>query len=294
MVDDPGPIVRGAMLRAELLRLRQDRHLTQQTVARALDWHPSKLIRIEGGKSRITKTDLQALLREYRVNSESRQERLEALREDAAKRAWWDEYRDVVSDTTIRYAGYESGATTIRQFENAVIPGLLQTPEYARAIFTHYVGEHEIDRRIEARMRRREELARRQAPPREFFILDEAAIRRHIGAATDPRIMPRQLRRINELSETDDRLTVRVVPFSAGAHPGLEGPFALLEFDGGAADVLYLEGPSAVQTQSTLEDRDDTVAEYRASFESIAESSLSADESLTLIGKVADEFESDG
>ena len=297
MATDQGPVVQSAMLRTELLQLRRDQNMTQETVARALDWHPSKLIRIEGGKSRITKTDLQALLRQYGVVSTHRQERLEALAQGARGTAWWDEYRDVIDEATISYIGHEPGAVVLRQFENALIPGLLQTREYATAVVSHFVKDRKdrsVERLVALRMRRQEAMRGRDQPPRQEFIVDEAAIRRHIGMRTDTQIMARQLRRILNLVEGDELVGVRIVPFSAGAYAGLGGPFVLVEFDKGLNDVLYVEVPSALQAHSTFTSDNDSVSTYRDAFEAIAEDALSADESAALIGKIAEEFEAAG
>lgn len=297
MTNDQGPVVQSAMLRAELIDLRRERNLTQEAVARELDWHPTKIIRIEGGKSRISKTDLQALLREYGVASQSRQERLLALAQGAREPAWWDRYRDVINDATVSYIGHESGAAVIRQFENSLIPGTLQTREYAAAIVSHFVsgiGGSDLERRVELRMRRQEDLAQREDPPRCHYILDEAAIRRHIGMRSDPLIMPSQLRHIVERAEGDDRITLRVVPFSAGAYPGLEGPFTLLGFDKNLDDILYQEGASSLQTRSVFTRDPDIVSDYRDAFEAISGDALSVRDSIALIRKVADEHESEG
>lgn len=291
MTNDQGPVVQSAMLRAELIDLRRERNLTQEAVARELDWHPSKLIRIEGGKSRISKTDLQALLREYGVTSESRQQHLLALAQGARGPAWWDQYRDVTNDATVSYIGHESGAVAIRQFEYALIPGTLQTPEYASAIVSHFVSGHDVDRRVELRMRRQEALAAREKPPRRHYVLDEAAIRRHVGMRTDSRIMPRQLRRIIELVEVEEQVSVQIVPFAAGAYPGTEGPFVLLEFEKGLNDALYLEGASSLQTRSTFTRDADIVSNYRDAFETISEDALSVRDSVSLIQKVIGELE---
>lgn len=290
MTNDQGPVVQSAMLRAELIDLRRERNLTQEAVARELDWHPTKIIRIEGGKSRISKTDLQALLREYGVTSQSRQERLLALAQGAREPAWWDEYRDAANDATVSYIGHEAGSDVIRQFENALVPGTLQTGEYATAIVSHFISGGEVSRKVELRMRRQQALAAREAPPRRHYVMDEAVIRRHVGVRGDPQMMSRQLRHVVELVEGDDLVSVQVVPFSAGAYPGMEGPFALLEFGKGLSDALYLEGVSSMRSRSTFTRDDDIIADYRAAFEAISEDALSVRDSLTLIRKVADDL----
>ncbi len=109
MAADLGPVVQSALLRGELVRLRKDRRLTQEQVADDLEWSPSKLIRVEGGRSAITTVDLDALLYRYGVTSESTRDRLEALNRGARERGWWDRYRDVIAPTYLQYVGFEAG-----------------------------------------------------------------------------------------------------------------------------------------------------------------------------------------
>src|SRR5579863_7414969 len=134
MATDQGPVVQSMLLRGELVRLRKDSGLTQEQVASALEWSPSKLIRVEGGRSSITKVDLDALLTSYGVTSESTRERLHLLNKGARAGGWWDKYRDDVAPTYLSYVGFEAGAAFIRQFQSLFVPGLLQTVEYAEAV----------------------------------------------------------------------------------------------------------------------------------------------------------------
>ena len=230
---DQGPLVQSALLRSELVRLRRESGSTQEQVAAQLEWSPSKLIRAEGGRSSITKVDLDALLSRYGVTSESTRERLQLLNRGARERGWWDRYRDDVSPTYLNYVGLEAGAACIRQFQSGFVPGLLQTAEVCRG------GHRQLGRRDPGGRDRRAPPA---APvragaagsrPGQYYVVDEAVIRRHVGIAKDPDIMPSQLREIADKAEQDDLVTVRVIPFEAGAHLGLCGPFSLLEFDGG-------------------------------------------------------------
>jgi len=131
---DQGPVVQSALLRGELVRLRKESGLTQEQVASDLEWSPSKLIRVEGGRSSITKVDLDALLTKYGVTSESTRERLHFLNHGARAAAWWNKYRDDVAPTYLNYVGFEAGAAFIRQSQSLFVPGLLQTEEYAEAV----------------------------------------------------------------------------------------------------------------------------------------------------------------
>lgn len=287
MATDQGPVVQSALLRGELVRLRKESGLTQEQVAADLEWSPSKLIRVEGGRSSVTKVDLDALLSTYGVTSESTRERLQALNRGARTRGWWNSYRDA-SPTYLDYVGYEAGAGFIRQFVSGFVPGLLQTPEYAEAVTVNSVDAVRVASVVELRMQRQSELAQRDPRPRQYYVVDESVIRRHVGKAKDPAIMPNQLFSMADTAEGDDLVTVRVIPFRAGAHRGLSGPFTLLEFDGGLPDVLYIDAGRAAFV--TMSGNDAQVAEYRDDFELLLEDALSAEKSIELIRSVAEEM----
>jgi hypothetical protein len=142
---------------------------------------------------------------------------------------------------------------------------------------------------VELRLQRQDELAQRSSQPRRYYVVDEAVIRRHVGISKNPGIMPNQLRDIAEKAERDDLATLRVMPFTAGAHRGLSGPFTLLEFDGGLPDILYIDAGRGAFA-SMLSGNDPRVAEYRDDFETLLEDALSADKSIDLIRSVAEEM----
>ncbi|MFC5748353.1 helix-turn-helix domain-containing protein [Actinomadura rugatobispora] len=288
MASDQGPIVQSALLRGELVRLRKEKGMTQEQVARALEWSPSKLIRVEGGKNAITRTDLQALLLTYDVTSESKQERMQELARGARESAWWSTYKGEVSDDFLNFVGYAAGASYIRHFHNSIVPGLLQTREYAEVFSTGLVSQIIRARNVRMRIQRQEELAKREVPPKQHYILDEAVIRRHVGIKTDPAIMPRQLTRIADEAEQKDDMTVRVIPFSAGAHLGVYGPFTVLEFEGGLGDVLYMEGMTGPSSLITGDDQ--RVADYRDNFEVLLDEALSPEKSVQLLRETAEEM----
>ncbi len=289
MASDQGPVIQSALLRGELARLRKERGLTQQQVAEALEWSPSKLIRVEGGGSSITKVDLDALLTRYGVTSESHRDRLHALNRGARERGWWDRYKDDVSSDYLDYVGFEAGAAFIRQFQIGWVPGLLQTAEYAEVVtVVGAVDPGKVKSVVDLRLERQSELAQRSNPPRQYFVLDEGVIRRHIGIKKDRTIMPSQLRSIADRAERDDLVTVRVIPFEAGAHPGLFDTFTLLEFDGGLPDVLYLDVDRGAFTR--IAGGDPKVAKYAEDFEDLLEDALSAEQSIDLMRSVAEQM----
>ena len=254
----------------------------------SLEWSASKLIRVEGGRSSITKVDLDALLRQYGLTSESQRERLETLNRGARLPAWWDAYREDISPTYLRYVGYEAGAAFIRQFPGTVVPGLLQTREYAEELTASSVEPVRVGSVVNLRLQRQAELAERANPPRQYYVLDEAVIRRHVGVRKDPAIMPNQLRHIVDRARADALITVRVIPFDKGEHAGLSGPFTLLEFDGTLPDILYLDaGRSEIVM---INDSELQVADYADDFEALVELALPADESLEFIQSAAEDM----
>ncbi len=287
MANDQGPVVQSALLRNELIRLRKDSGLTQEQVAQRLDWSPSKLIRVEGGRSSITKVDLDALLHMYGITSESQRERLQALNRGARERAWWVDYREALDPTYLEYVGYEAGAAFIRQCQWGFIPGLLQTPEYAEILTANSVDAVRVAPAVKLRMQRQAELAKRSAPPRQYHVIDEAVLRRHVGISQDPAIMPSQLRHVADRAEREESLTVRVIPFTAGAHPGLSGPFTLLEFDGSLPDLLYLDAGRDV---SLITGSDPRIGQYADDFEVLLETALPGAESIELIRQAAEDM----
>jgi transcriptional regulator with XRE-family HTH domain len=286
---DQGPVVQSALLRGELVRLRRDSGLTQEQVALELEWSPSKLIRVEGGRSSITKVDLDALLTKYGVTAESTRERLQLLNRASREKGWWDTYRDDVAPTYLSYVGFETGAAFIRQFQSAFLPGLLQTADYAEAVTVNSVDAVRVAAIVGLRLQRQAELTQRDPQPRQYYVLDEAVVRRHVGIAKSPDIMPRQLRHIADKAEQDDMVTVQVIPFEAGAHRGLYGPFTMLEFDGGLPDLLYIDAGRGEFASLFMGD-DPRVVEYRDDFQLLLEDSLSPDRSVSFIRSVAEEM----
>ena len=280
--DNPSPAVQRRRLRTELRRARQQAGLTQEQVADAMEWSLSKVIRIEAGAVGISANDLKVLLGHYEIVDEAQVANLLALARAGRERPWQSVYGDVVSPRMLQFIEFEAAAVISRNFQPLLIPGLLQTEEYARAIFRQFSGDvpdKRIDAQVEVRLRRQELLDRYDSPLL-FFILDEAATRRLIGGRD---VMRRQLRRLIEMAARP-HVTVEVVPFSAGVHPGLLGSFVIQEFqDPADEDVLYLESP-----QGEVISRDDPgqILHYREAFEELRGLSLGPEGSLTFLDKL--------
>jgi transcriptional regulator with XRE-family HTH domain len=243
-----------------LRQAREAASLTQRAAAEAVDWSPSKIIRIEQGAVAITPVDLRALLGLYHVTDRQRVEDLVELARKS-KRQTWERYRDVYSRAALSLFGHEAAAKTIYSYEPAFAPGLLQTPEYARAVLTGLgIPENDIDVMVEVRIER-QELLDRQPRPELRFILGEAVVSRAVGGR---RVMRNQLQRLKELSWRGE-ITIQILPFSAGAHPHMGGgAFTILEFsDENLDDLLYLENAG---DERTFREEPDVLADYQAAF----------------------------
>jgi transcriptional regulator with XRE-family HTH domain len=258
-------------LQRELRRYRSEAGLTQRDVAQELEWSPSKVIRIESGNVAVSTTDLRALLALYKVTDPPTVEEL-VDNARSSRKASWAEYRDVISQATATYFGYESSASIVRQFEPLFVPGLLQIEEYTRAVLSgsYELSEEEIDRHVEARLAR-QQLLDRDSPPKMFFILDEAVIHRQVGG---PGVMRRQLEYLVEIGRRE-QVSIQVLPFALGAHTGLRGPFVLLEFEYPSDDLLlYLES----RTDTVTRDDPDQIGKHLDMFQDLEKSATRPEE----------------
>jgi transcriptional regulator with XRE-family HTH domain len=288
-----GRVVYGALLTKALKTLRQASNQQQKTVAEALDWSVSKIIRIENGSVRITKTYLEALLRYYSVSDEKQIDELIAYAREARISGWWDKYK--IPDKAFElYTGYESGATSIRMSQGLLVPGLLQTEDYARLVTNTYTTPDRVDSIVLLRLERQKEVFARR--PDQYHILDEAVLRRRVGD-----VMPGQLQHLINVAQ-QPKMTIRVIPFNAGPHFGLRGPFVLLGFDVPLDDVLYLESArrgdlmvSEGDTVSghgspTVDDAAEEIARYEDGFDILSKIALEPADSLELIDRIANEM----
>jgi transcriptional regulator with XRE-family HTH domain len=281
MAAKPNPTMLRRQLGAELRRIRERAQRTVADVAAQAGWSESKLSRIETASTGIRAADLDRLLRQYGVDK-AEQTRLRALAAQSRQRSWWEAYGDALPDAYETFIGFEVEAVSIKAYEAEVVPGLLQTAEYASAVMRAFVAPEEsevIEQRVAVRMARQAVLTR-QPPPQLWTILDEAVLRRPIGGAD---VLRRQLGRLVEASERS-MVTIQVLPFSAGGHPGLAGSFMVLEFPG-AADhpLVYSEG----LTGGVFRSRPEDLRSYISSFEALRAAALTPAESAEFIAAVA-------
>ena len=282
---NPSPVVQRRRLRTELRRARLDADLTQEQVAAAMDWSLSKLIRIENGTVGISTNDLKAILAHYKITDDGRTAEMLALSRGARERSWWSAYRDA-SPRLIQLIEYESASFIIRNFQPMLIPGLLQTGEYAATMIRNLdpqATDQVVNLAVEMRTKR-QQLLQQPETPLMVFIVDEAAVRRLVGGQ---QAMRRQIQRV--LDESDKpTVTIEIVPFSAGAHPGMQGPFMLFEFpDAADDDALYLEGPSESRWNR---DDPEEILSFRERFEVLRGLSLGPQGSRDLLSRLLDEL----
>lgn len=226
MAQIESPIVQQRRLRAELRRARDNADLTQKGVADELEWSPSKVIRIETGAVSISRSDLMALLQLYGVDDRARVQELLDMAKASKQQSWWDEYRPAYSQQFLTFLGYEASAARLRQFQALTIPGLLQSPDYSRALLTAFTDDSAAAERGLRVRAKRQDLLSQEDGPELFFVLDEAVLRRQVGG---PEVWRRQLRRLIELNRRPN-ITIQVLPFEVGAHPGMKGSFTVFEF----------------------------------------------------------------
>ncbi len=284
MAEDPRrvaetPEVMRRRLRVALRKARDKKDLTQRNAAEALDWSVSKVIRIEQGAVAITPVDLRALLQVYGVTDQGLVEELVGLARES-KRPSWERYRDVYAPASLGFFGHEAAAKTIKSYEPAFVPGLLQTQEYAEEIMRELgVPEEQIDLKVEGRIER-QGLLDREPQAHLHFILGEAALSREVGSR---HVMMRQLDWIRKLGERPG-ISLQVLPFSAGAHPHVGGAFTILEFeDENLDDLLYLEDAAGART---FREEPEVLSDYYKTFSLLEGRATSPGDLNTVLEKI--------
>lgn len=272
------PSLNRRKLRLALRSARDKAGLTQRDAAETLEWSLSKIIRIEAGTVSLSVTDLRAMLREYGVADPEAVSELEEAARGSKGQSWWSEYSDVMTPVFAQFLSYESSATLIRAYHPSLIPGLLQTTDYANALFdVSPTDTRRLQRTLDMRLARQERILQEGGPKVEV-VLDEAALRRQIGG---PATMRQQLAHIKELA-SGEQVSAFALPFTAGAHDSLESSFFLLSFQD-EEDALYVAGPGG-----TLTNRDDreVIARYQECYEDLRSKALPETDTLALLDEL--------
>lgn len=280
-----GPTVRRRRLGTELRRLREARSIKLEEVAEQLGLAASTLSRIETGKAPTRTAYLTGMLDLYGVQDPAMRQILINMAREGHRKGWWAAWEDVLPTGFDVYVGLEAEAASVRAYESLVVHGLLQTEAYARTVSTAVRRKQtpeQIERLVALRMQRQEVILRAD-PLQLWVILDEAVIRRTMGA---PELMREQLSHLADASQWPN-ITLQVLPFSSEPHPCLNGPFAIIEFpERFDPDVVYTEG---VAGQAYLEREKDVRARAEA-FDLLRAAALSPADSTDLIIKLAREI----
>ncbi|MFF3734817.1 helix-turn-helix domain-containing protein [Streptomyces sp. NPDC002476] len=279
-VESATPALCRLQLGRELRQLRQEAGLTSTQVVRTLICSPSKLTRLETGENSVVETaDVMALCEIYRASPEKRALLLGYAAVTKTKKDWWQspEYRPAIEPTFKAYLGLEATAAALHKYEGEFVPGLLQTGDYVRTIHRRAherLSADEIDRLVDVRMTRQEALHRESAPLKFAAVINEAVLHRRVGG---PAVMRAQIEHLVAVAELPS-VRVQVIPFKAGAHPGMNGAFTLLRFDD-AQSIVYLENLGGASVTRRRAD----VCLYEEAFNDLQILAVGPEESLGMI-----------
>jgi transcriptional regulator with XRE-family HTH domain len=279
-----GPTVRRRRLGSELRRLRESHSIELEEVADRVGLAPSKLSRIETGKAPTRTSYLKALLELYGVDDPGQRRVMLEMARDGHQRGWWAVWPGVLPTGFGIWVGLEAEAASLRVYEAQVVHGLLQTEDYARAVMStvrRRQNADEIERLVRLRMQRQGALHRPQ-PLDLWIILDEAVLHRMAGPSW---VLREQLDHLYEACHWPN-VTLQVLGFGSGLHPGLGGSFTIIEFPERLdPDVVYTEG---VTGQPYIEERDHEVRAHSEAFDLLRASALPPAQSAHLIRSISE------
>ena len=288
--DSANTAVRRWQLAETLRQLREEAQLTHDQVIAELrlgqgKWSRPKLSRIENREQGVKPRELEQLLAVYGASDPTLQQWLAELAGTSRQRGWARDIRKHLPEEFHRFLDWETALVARRQFETLLVPGLLQTAPYARALIASInpeLAEEEVEQRVMARMTRQQILSR-ATPPHLHVIIDAGVLERPVGG---PQVVRKQLRHLAEAAD-EPHITIQVLPKSVGASSALEGPFSILTLPEPMPDIGYHEGPGR---PAYIEDRDEVRA-YILRFGRLTEQSLSQAASAQLITEAAQGYE---
>ncbi|MCP3798093.1 helix-turn-helix domain-containing protein [Allokutzneria sp. A3M-2-11 16] len=275
------PTVRRRRLASELRRLREAAGLTCEDVAGHLECSAAKVSRIETGRTGVNPRDVRDMLQLYGVEGD-RQDALVELSRMARQKGWWHNYSDVLTGA---FAGMEAEAASIRCYQAQLVPGLLQTEDYARSVFRAVrpkADTDDVERRVAAR-RARQSILERDQPPKLWMVIDEAVLHRKVGG---DEVMREQLDYLVEMT-AQPNIELQVLPFGVGAHAAADGPFVILGFpDPIDPTVVYLD----TLTSGLYLEKPEEIRWYGTVFDHVRAAALGTEESVALIASRAKEL----
>jgi transcriptional regulator with XRE-family HTH domain len=286
MAAPTGPTVRRMQLGGELRRLREKAGFTLAEAVDGLTFSISKLYRVENGLTALKATsDLRLLLDRYGVTDDEDIDFLTEIHRDSLNRGWWSQYRSTMPSGMAMYVGLESGARAVKAWQPNVVLGLLQTERYVREMLLAAKPVEEsttefIERNIQVRLERKENLTRKDSRLEVWAILDEAALRRVIGG---PDVMREQYEEIIRLAKLDN-VTVQILPMSSATYRSGSN-FTLLEFDAPQLTVVQMDMPEG----SIVSDKDTTIWAFNRKFDALRAGALAPGETPTILHRLAGE-----
>lgn len=287
MVED-GSTLRRRQLGGELRRLRNTAGLLIKDAADALNRSPTWLSRVETAQEGavLRPAEVRELARIYGVADEQQVEKLLDLLRLRAQHDWWEPFKDVLPSGLETFVGLESDARREQAFEPLIVPGLLQTESYARAMYAtdRTRGSEATERLVAMRMERQRALTRKRDPLELHAILDEAALRRAVGG---PPVMLEQIQHLTVTATELAHVTVQIVAYAAGAHTGMAGAFSLLAFDDNPENtIVYVDSPAGNLYLEKARD----VQRFTADFAELRAAACDPDDSLALMKSIAKDY----
>ncbi|NEW37925.1 helix-turn-helix domain-containing protein [Nocardia cyriacigeorgica] len=279
VVAERGPTVLRIALGGQLRKLREGKGITREAAGDAIRGSHAKISRLELGRTGFKERDIRDLLTLYGVHDPEERETFLELARKANEPGWWHRYSDLLPSWFGTYLGLEQAATKIRTYEAHLVPGLLQTPEYTRAVVTLGYEDANTDRRVAVRQRR-QEILHRSDPPIVWAVIDEAALHRPVGGVDVHRA---QMAHLVELSRLPN-VTIQVVPYSAGEHAAAGSSFSILRFaEAELPDIVYLEH----LTSALYLDRREDLALYLSVMDRLSVQAARPERSVEIISDYA-------
>jgi DNA-binding XRE family transcriptional regulator len=282
---ESGPTVGRMLIGSTLRRLRAENGITRDEAADAIRASAWKIHRMENGQVGFKDRDLVDLLRLYGVTDQEEIAALLQISRAANSPGWWFRYGDVVPPWFRTYIDLESAASLIRTYQAQLVPGLLQTADYARATIAGMLlsrSPEEVERRITLKLAR-QQILKRPDGPRLWAVVDEAALRRPVGGEE---VMREQLKQLIDAANLPS-VVLQVLPISVGAHTAMAGAFTILRFaDLELPDIVYVEHLTNAQY---LDKRDD-VNPYLHVIDSLSTSAAPPRKTLDILHAILREF----
>jgi len=264
------------LLGAQLRRLREAQRISPEEAGYTIRASHSKISRLETGRVSFKDRDIADLLTLYGVTDEAQRAEIRGLASRANFPGWWHAYADMLASWFEDYLGLEEAAVQIETYEAQLVPGLLQTEDYASAvILLEYSNPKEISRRVDLRIARQSILSGPNATSL-WAVIDEAALRRPLGGT---RAMRTQLMHLIQMSQQPN-VTIQVVPFTAGGHAAAGGSFSVLHFaEEELPDLVYIEQLASAQYLV----KPDVVDTYVQVLEKLRHEAATPADSLTML-----------